>query len=51
MSSRFYQEFVKPQGTFETIGFSVLRTEQRMGWLAAIVSRVSPVMETLKCAS
>ena len=35
LSSRFYQEFVKPQGIFATIGFSVLRTEQRMGWLAA----------------
>ena len=35
LSSRFYQEFVKPQGIFEAIGFSVLRTERRMGWLAA----------------
>ena len=35
LRSRFYQEFMKPQGIFEAIGFSVLRTEQRMGWLAA----------------
>ena len=35
LRSRFYQEFMKPQGIFETIGFNVLRTEQRMGWLAA----------------
>ena len=35
LRSRFYQEFMKPQGIFEAIGFSVLRTERRMGWLAA----------------
>jgi DNA-binding CsgD family transcriptional regulator len=33
--SRFYQEFTRPQGVRDIIGFSVLRTEQRMGWLAA----------------
>ena len=33
--SRFYQEFMKPQGFLEAIGFNVLRTEQRIGWLAA----------------
>ena len=35
LGSRFYQEFMKPQGIFETIGFNVLRTERRIGWLAA----------------
>jgi DNA-binding NarL/FixJ family response regulator len=35
LRSRFYQEFTRPQGVRDTIGFSVLRTEQRMGWLAA----------------
>ena len=33
--SRFYQEFLKPQGFFEGIGINVLRTEQRVGWWAA----------------
>ena len=35
LGSRFYQEFMKPQGIFETIGFNVLKTERRIGWLAA----------------
>src|SRR5262245_54017297 len=35
LSSRFYEEFMSPQGIFENIGFNVLRTEQRVGWLAA----------------
>jgi hypothetical protein len=34
-NSRFYHEFLKPQGVRDTIGFSVLKTEQRVGWLAA----------------
>jgi hypothetical protein len=35
LRSRFYEEFLKPQGIFDTIGFNVLRTEQRFGWFAA----------------
>jgi DNA-binding CsgD family transcriptional regulator len=35
LDSRFYQEFLKPQGIFEVIGFPVLRTEGRIGWWAA----------------
>ena len=33
--SRFYQEWVKPQCLDDFIGFKILRTDQRIGWLAA----------------
>ena len=49
--SRFHQEFLKPQGNHDSIGISVLRTEQRMGWWAAHRFGVSRVTETLSCAS
>ena len=33
--SRFYQEWVKPQGFDDMVNFKILQTEQRMGWWAA----------------
>jgi PAS domain-containing protein len=35
LESRFYREFLKPQGIREAIGFNVLKTRQRMGALSA----------------
>jgi hypothetical protein len=33
--SRFYREWVKPQGFDDAIGFSVLQTDRRIGWWTA----------------
>ena len=33
--SRFYKEWVKPQGLHDMISFKVTRTDQRIGWLCA----------------
>jgi len=35
LESRYYQEVLKPQGIREAIGFNVLLTAQRLGFLAA----------------
>jgi DNA-binding CsgD family transcriptional regulator/PAS domain-containing protein len=35
LESRFYQEFLKPQGLRDAIGFNVLKTGQRIGALSA----------------
>ena len=40
--SRFYQEWVKPQGFGDMINFKVLQTEQRIGWWAAHRLETSP---------
>jgi DNA-binding CsgD family transcriptional regulator/PAS domain-containing protein len=33
--SRFYREWCKPQGLHDMINFKILKTDQRIGWLAA----------------
>ena len=35
LESRFYKEFLKPQGIRDAIGFNVLKTQKRIGALAA----------------
>ena len=35
LESRFYQEFLRPQGIRDIIGFSVLKTAQRIGTMSA----------------